>query len=171
MKHDTSDRKARVAVLTVSDSRSVEDDLSGNIAVEELESAGHSIANREIVPDEMDAIAAYVTKWAGDETVDAIVVTGGTGPSKRDVTPEAVLPLLTTTMPGFGELFRQLSYEEIGAAAMLSRANAGWIDVGTLRTPIFLLPGSPNAVKLAMEKLLVRQLGHVLDLCMLESTQ
>jgi molybdenum cofactor biosynthesis protein B len=74
-------------------------------------------------------------------------------------------------MPGFGELFRQLSYEEIGAAAMLSRAQAGWIDVGTLRTPIFLLPGSPKAVTLAMQKLLVPQLGHVLDLCLLETTR
>jgi molybdenum cofactor biosynthesis protein B len=171
MKHDTSDRKAAVAVLTVSDTRSIEDDRSGAIAVAELELAGHSIASREIVPDEKAVIASVVSKWAEDETVDVIVVTGGTGISKRDVTPEAVLPLLAASMPGFGELFRQLSYEEIGAAAMLSRAHAGWIDVGSLRTPIFMLPGSPNAVTLAMQKLLTGQLGHLLDVCLLETTR
>jgi molybdenum cofactor biosynthesis protein B len=84
------------------------------------------------------------------------------------VTPEAVLPLMAASMPGFGELFRQLSYEEIGAAAMLSRAEAGWIDADDLRTPIFLLPGSPKAVTLAMQKLIALQLGHLLDVCALE---
>jgi molybdenum cofactor biosynthesis protein B len=168
MMHDTSTRKAVVAVLTVSDSRSLEDDRSGKIAVDELEKVGHTIAARELVHDEHAAIVAMVTKWAADESVDAIVVTGGTGPSRRDMTPEAVLPLMAASMPGFGELFRQLSYEEIGAAAMLSRAEAGWIDVGDLRTPIFLLPGSPKAVTLAMQKLIVVQLGHLLDVCSLE---
>ena len=122
-------------------------------------------------PHEHAAIAAMVTKWAGDESVHAIVVTGGTGPSRRDVTPEAVFPLMSATMPGFGELFRQLSYETIGAAAMLSRAEAGWIDAGALRTPVFLIPGSPKAVQLAMHKLVVPQLGHLLDVCSLEQKQ
>ncbi len=171
MKHDTSSRKAIVAVLTVSDTRSIEDDRSGAIAVDELEQGGHSVAVRELVHDEHAAIAAMVTKWAGDESVHAIVVTGGTGPSRRDVTPEAVFPLMSATMPGFGELFRQLSYETIGAAAMLSRAEAGWIDAGALRTPVFLMPGSPKAVQLAMQKLIIPQLGHLLDVCSLEPKQ
>ncbi len=171
MKHDTSTRKAVVAVLTVSDTRSLADDRSGAIAVDELEQAGHSIAARELVHDEQAAIAATVTKWAGYESVHAIVVTGGTGPSRRDVTPDAVLPLMAASMPGFGELFRQLSYEEIGAAAMLSRAEAGWVDVENLRTPIFLLPGSPKAVTLAMQKLIIPQLGHLLDVCSPEPKQ
>jgi molybdopterin adenylyltransferase len=171
MKHETSTRKATVAVLTVSDTRSLEEDRSGEIVIDALEQAGHAVSAREIVRDEHAAIAAIVTKWASDATVHAIVVTGGTGPSRRDVTPDAVLPLMAATLPGFGELFRHLSFEEIGAAAMLSRAEAGWIDIESHRTPVFLLPGSPKAVSLAMQKLLVPQLGHLLDVCSLEPKQ
>ncbi len=169
MKHDTSNTSATVAVLTVSDTRSLEDDRSGSIAVEGLEVAGHAIAARELVPDEKTEIAARVSNWASDESIHAIVVTGGTGPSRRDVTIEAILPLFTAKLPGFGELFRQLSYEEIGAAAMLSRAEAGWIDVDSQRTPVFLLPGSPKAVSLAITSLIAPQLGHFLDVCSLAS--
>jgi molybdenum cofactor biosynthesis protein B len=171
MKHVSSSQKAVVCVLTVSDTRTLEDDQSGHIAVDALEQAGHSIASRDIVRDELPAIAAIVSGWAADAKVDAIVVTGGTGPSRRDVTPEAILPLMTATIPGFGELFRQLSYQEIGAASMLSRADAGWIDSESLRTPVFLLPGSPKAVTLAMQQLIIPQLCHLLDVCSLETKQ
>jgi molybdenum cofactor biosynthesis protein B len=169
MKHGSSSKKSVVCVLTVSDTRSLEDDQSGNIAVVALEQAGHSIACRDIVRDEVPAISAIVSAWASDEKIDAIVVTGGTGPSRRDVTPEAILPLMTATILGFGELFRQLSYQEIGAASMLSRADAGWIDDESFRTPVFLLPGSPKAVTLAMQHLIVPQLGHFLDVCSVET--
>jgi|TARA_B100001964_G_C14130127_1_gene552466 molybdenum cofactor biosynthesis protein B len=169
MNHGTSDTCAIVAVLTVSDTRSIEDDRSGAIATEELIAAGHTIAERAIVRDVKSDIASAVLRWAEDESVHAIVVTGGTGPSRRDVTPEAVAPLMSAKLSGFGELFRQLSYEQIGAAAMLSRAEAGWIDSGSLRTPVFLLPGSPKAVTLAISKLIAPQLGHFLDVCSLEA--
>lgn len=168
MNHRASTTKAKVAILTVSDTRSLEEDRSGAIAIEQLEEAGHKSVHHEIVCDEVNEIARFVTTWANDVHVDAIIVTGGTGPSRRDVTPDAIVPLMTTTMPGFGELFRQLSYEEIGSASMLSRADAGWIDVGKFRTPVFLLPGSPKAVLLAVSQLIAPQLGHMLDVCSLE---
>jgi molybdenum cofactor biosynthesis protein B len=168
MNHRASTTKAKVAILTVSDTRSLEEDRSGAIAMEQLEEAGHQIVHRDIVCDEVNEITRVVSMWASDADVDAIVVTGGTGPSKRDVTPDAIIPLMTTTMPGFGELFRQLSYEEIGSASMLSRADAGWIDAGKIRTSVFLLPGSPKAVLLAVSQLIAPQLGHILDVCSLE---
>ena len=171
MRHDTSNRKAAVAVLTVSDSRLLEDDRSGGIVVDTLQVAGHVVCKRELLKDDHEAITTVIKTWSADEIIHAIIITGGTGASRRDNTPEAVLPLFGATMPGFGELFRQLSYEEIGAAAMLSRAEAGWIDIGTKRTPVFLLPGSPNAVELAMHKLIVPQLGHLLDVCSMEQLQ
>ncbi len=171
MTHTGSTTSARIAVLTVSDTRSLEEDKSGSIAVDVLSDAGHRVVLREIVRDECQEIALLVSAWASDESVDAIVVTGGTGPSRRDVTPEAVVPLMTTTLPGFGELFRQLSFKEIGAASMLSRAEAGWIDAGVLRTLVFLLPGSPKAVQLATSQIIAPQLGHLLDVCSLEAKQ
>ena len=122
MNHGTSDTCAIVAVLTVSDTRSIEDDRSGAIATEELIAAGHTIAERAIVRDVKSDIASAVLRWAEDESVHAIVVTGGTGPSRRDVTPEAVAPLMSAKLSGFGELFRQLSYEQIGAAAIAAMA-------------------------------------------------
>lgn len=156
---------AAVAILTVSDTRSLKEDRSGDCIVALLEGAGHILANRSLVRDESNEITAAVSGWAASSEIDVIIVTGGTGPSPRDVTPEAVTTLFSASLPGFGELFRQLSYEEIGAAAMLSRAAAGWIDVDTLRTPVFLLPGSPKAVELAMEKLIIPQLSHLLAVC------
>ena len=170
MSHSASNTQASVAILTVSDTRSIEEDASGAIAIEQLKDAGHCIVHREIARDEVDEITRFVLKWASDPQVDAIFVTGGTGPSTRDVTPDALLPMMSAILPGFGELFRQLSYEEIGSASMLSRAEAGWIDSGKRRTPVFLLPGSPNAVTLAMSKIIVPQLGHLLDVCSLEPT-
>ena len=162
--HDSS-INANVAVLTVSDTREMEDDQSGDSIVASLEEANHQVVHRSLVCDESDEIAALVSGWAASPEIDAIIVTGGTGPSPRDVTPQAVLPLFADALPGFGELFRQLSYQEIGAAAMLSRADAGWIDVGLLRTPVFLLPGSPKAVELAMGRLIIPQLSHLLTVC------
>ncbi len=156
---------AEVAILTVSDTRSIEDDQSGDQIAELLKVADHRVARRSIVHDEQNEIATAVSKWAASSEIDVIIITGGTGSSPRDVTPEAVLPLLASNLPGFGELFRQLSYEQIGAAAMQSRADAGWIDAGPLRTPVFLLPGSPKAVDLAMENLIIPQLSHLLAVC------
>ena len=162
--HHTS-VEAKVAVLTVSDTRSIENDLSGAAIVALLKNSGHQIIEQEIVQDELVAIATQVTRWARSAEIEAIIVTGGTGASPRDVTPDAITPLFSSTLPGFGELFRHLSYNEIGASAMLSRADAGWIDEGAFRTPVFLLPGSPKAVTLAVEQLIIPQLGHLLLVC------
>ena len=171
MDHETSTRRAQVAVLTVSDTRSSSDDKSGSCIAEALIKAGHTVHCQEIVPDEHAQIVSKITTWANDQTVDAIIVSGGTGASPRDVTPDAIVPLMAGTLDGFGELFRLLSYNEIGAAAMLSRAVAGWIDSETLRTPVFLLPGSPAGVSLALSELIVPQLGHLLDVCSMETSQ
>ncbi len=149
-----------IFVLTVSDSRSPADDRSGDRIVSLLSEAGHQLAGRAIVPDEASRIAACVTETAKLESVDAIVVAGGTGVAPRDVTPEAVEPLFTKSLAGFGELFRSLSFAEIGAAAMLSRATAGLIG----DKPVFVLPGSTAAVKLAMEKLILPEIGHLVSL-------
>ena len=171
MDHETSTRRAQVAVLTVSDTRSSSDDISGSYIAETLIKAGHTVHCQEIVPDEHAPIVSKITTWANDQTVDAIIVSGGTGASPRDVTPDAIVPLMAGTLDGFGELFRLLSYNEIGASAMLSRAVAGWIDSETQRTPVFLLPGSPAGVSLALSELIVPQLGHLLDVCSMETSQ
>ncbi|HIA72006.1 MAG TPA: MogA/MoaB family molybdenum cofactor biosynthesis protein [Phycisphaerales bacterium] len=171
MPHGISHTSAKVALLTVSDTRTLEEDVSGSLAISELQTAGHSVTKRAIVRDVPEEIATLVSTWSSDELVDAIVVTGGTGPARRDITPDTIVPMLASVLPGFGELFRQLSYEEIGASAMLSRAVAGWIDNGSKRTPIFLLPGSPKAVTLAVSKLIAPQLGHLLEICTLEAVE
>ncbi len=171
MNHRKSTRLASVAVLTVSDTRSIETDKSGQIAADRLTAAGHSVFIRELIRDVEGEITMLIEKWANDESIDLIVVTGGTGPSPRDVTPNAILPLLSSTLPGFGELFRQLSYEEIGSASFLSRADAGWIDNIKNRTPVFILPGSPKAVTLAMDKIIIPQLSHLLDVCLLDTNK
>ena len=165
MNHHGSTVEACVAVLTVSDSRTVEDDRSGDAIIESLADSQHQFVTREVVRDEVDQIARAVTRWAQSQDVNTIIVSGGSGSAPRDVTPEAITPLLNARLPGFGELFRQLSYEEIGSAAMLSRADAGWIDEGSMRTAVFMLPGSPNAVQLAMRALILPQLGHLLAVC------
>jgi molybdenum cofactor biosynthesis protein B len=171
MSHENSNACVRVAVLTVSDTRTLANDKSGEIAITELQVAGHTVEEREIVRDASDEIAMIVSTWSKDDSIDAIVVTGGTGPSRRDITPDTVIPMMESIMPGFGELFRQLSYEEIGPSAMLSRAVAGWIDSGSKRTPIFLLPGSPKAVSLGVSALIAPQLGHLLSLCLVEAIE
>ena len=145
-------------VLTVSDTRTLETDRGGALIEELLSGANHLVTAREIVRDETALIETSVRNALnGVARPDAIIVTGGSGISSRDVSPEALRPLLTKEMPGFGEVFRMLSWQEVGPATMLSRAFAGVIG-GTL---LFVLPGSTNAVRLAMEKLIVPELGHL----------
>jgi molybdenum cofactor biosynthesis protein B len=145
-----------VGVLTVSDTRTLEDDQSGALAVELLEGAGHQIAARAIVKDNRDVIRAQLVAWIADPAVEVIICTGGTGVTPRDVTPEALAPLITKPIPGFGEVFRWLSFAEIGTSTIQSRAEAALCD----RTYVFLLPGSPGGVRTAMEKILLPQLDH-----------
>lgn len=145
------------AVITVSDTRTIETDTGGALVVQHLEAAGHPVASREIVADEPDQIAAAVSCALEADGVRAIILTGGTGVAPRDVTPDTVEPLLDRIVPGFGELFRQLSYADIGSAAILSRALAG-LARGRV---VFVIPGSRGAVQLAMEKLILPELGHL----------
>jgi molybdopterin adenylyltransferase len=149
--------RLRFAVVTISDTRTLETDRSGQLLQESMESAGHNLVCRTIVKDEVDQIRQAVLELAEDQQLDAVLLTGGTGLSPRDRTPEAIVPLLDADIPGFGELFRMLSYQEIGAASMLSRAVAGRRG----RLLIFCLPGSTNAVRLAAEKLLIPELPHL----------
>ena len=144
-------------VLTISDSRTVADDKSGQQIRALLEAAGHRTVEHAIVPDDAAAIRFAVLRALGRADVDAVIATGGTGVSPRDVTPDTVEPLLEKRLAGFGELFRALSYQEIGAAAILSRALAGTAS-GKV---VYVMPGSTNAVKLGMEKLVLPELGHV----------
>ena len=143
-----------VAVLTVSDTRTLETDRSGALIVERLEAMGHKVAARVILPDDADAIRAQAQAWIDDPAITVIITTGGTGITYRDVTPEALAPLGTKHLPGFGELFRWLSYADIGSSTIQSRAEA-WLCEETL---LFMLPGSTGAVTLAMDKILVQQL-------------
>lgn len=142
-------------MLTISDTRTPETDTSGDAIVHALQAAGHDVVGRQIVRDDPAAVRGAVTTQARDAQV--IVTTGGTGITARDSTFEAIDALLEKKLDGFGELFRMLSFEQIGSAAMLSRACAGTIG----RTAVFSLPGSKEAVTLAMEKLIVPELGHV----------
>lgn len=147
-----------IAVLTVSDTRTLENDASGDYLSAAMTAAGHCVLTRQIVPDDLAPLRAQVIAWCDTlPSLDAILVTGGTGVSPRDITPEAIEPLLEQRLPGFGELFRMLSYQEIGPAAMLSRAFAGRIG----RVLLFCLPGSTAAVRLATDKLLVPELPHL----------
>ncbi len=125
--------------------------------IEMLSAAGHEVAVREIVPDEPDSMRPLLEAFVAREDIDAVLMTGGTGIGSRDQTYETVTALLTKTLPGYGELFRMLSYEEVGTAAMLSRAVGGLID----RTVLLTMPGSPAAVRLAMDKVILPELGHL----------
>jgi molybdenum cofactor biosynthesis protein B len=146
-----------VAVLTISDTRTQEDDRSGQLIRTNLSWRGHTIADYAIVKDDAAQIVETIRAWLGRDDIDAIITNGGTGIAGRDTTYEAISGLLERRLDGFGELFRMLSWSEIGAAAMLSRAVAG-VASGKA---IFCTPGSSNAVKLAMEKLIGPELGHV----------
>lgn len=143
-----------VAVLTISDTRTPETDKSGSLASELLKARGHSVVFHRIVPDDVAKIRAAVAATIAEGNVDALVTTGGTGITHRDVTPEAIEPLVTKPIPGFGELFRFLSYEDIGASTIQSRAFAAVCG----RTLVFALPGSTGAVKLALERIVLPQL-------------
>jgi molybdenum cofactor biosynthesis protein B len=144
-------------VLTVSDSRSLDSDRSGKLIQEKLEAKGHRVAERGIVRDEPKDIRREVLRAIARSEVDVVIVTGGTGVSPRDVTPDTVEPLLEKVLHGYGELFRALSFQEIGAASILSRAVAG-----TLRgTAVFVTPGSTGAVRLAMDRLILPELTHL----------
>jgi molybdenum cofactor biosynthesis protein B len=162
--HDpvTQHRREAVAsvacfVLTCSDTRDARTDEGGPLVRAKLEGAGHVVVGAEVVKDEAAAIRAAV-EHARSHGARAILITGGTGLSPRDVTLEAVAPLFEKEIPGFGELFRMLSFQEVGSAAMLSRAAAG-VSPGAV---VFALPGSPKAVALAMDRLILPELGHLI---------
>jgi molybdopterin adenylyltransferase len=145
-----------IALLTVSDSRSEADDKSGRVLAELVEAAGHRIADRRILRDERDLIIAQLRAWIADPAIDVVISTGGTGVTGRDVTPEAFHAVYEKEIPGFGELFRMLSYQKVGTSTIQSRATAG-VAGGTY---LFALPGSPGACRDAWEGILVHQLDN-----------
>lgn len=158
--HDAKAKSIACAVVTVSDTRRAADDHSGDLIQVALEHAGHAIVDRVIVRDERDVIRTVVLDLCGRADVQAVIVTGGTGIARRDVTIESLEDAWTKELPGFGEIFRALSFSEIGAAAFLSRSTAGVIG----STFVAVLPGSPGACELALSRLIVPQLGHVVGL-------
>jgi molybdenum cofactor biosynthesis protein B len=148
----------KLTVVTVSDSRTPATDSGGDLAAALIAAAGFTLAGRELVPDDEDLIGSRVRALLAAGTADVVLLTGGTGISPRDRTVEAVAPLLDRRLDGYGELFRMLSFAEIGAAAMLSRAVAGVAG----RTVVFTMPGSPAGVRLALERLILPELRHLL---------
>jgi len=150
-----------IAVLTVSDSRTLADDKSGNVLVDRLSTAGHRLAARDIVPDDVEAIRAVVRDWIADPGIDAIITTGGTGFTGRDVTPEAIEPLFEKRMDGFSIVFQMISYAKIGTSTIQSRATAGVAGA----TYIFCLPGSPGACKDGWDGILAAQLDYRTNPC------
>jgi len=146
----------RHTVLTVSDTRTIADDKSGNILVERIEEAGHEVADRRIVVDDVPTIIATLKPWIDDPDIDVVVATGGTGVTGRDVTPEAFEAVYEKSIPGFGELFRMISYDLIGTSTIQSRATAG-VANGTY---LFALPGSPGACRDAWDNILRYQLDN-----------
>jgi len=146
----------RCALLTISDTRTPQTDEAGRLLKKTLADAGHDVASHEIVPDDAEQITAKIEPLLGN--MQAVITTGGTGLSRRDVTVEAIEPLLDKRLDGFGEYLRMLSFEEVGSAGMMSRAFAG-VARGTI---IICLPGSRNAVNLALEKLILPELGHMI---------
>jgi molybdenum cofactor biosynthesis protein B len=154
---ESAPETVRVAVLTISDTRTPETDTGGDVVEESMRGAGHEVVAREIVRDEAASIRTTLVDFLARSDVDAVVTTGGTGISARDTTYEVVERMIEKRLDGFGELFRVLSYEEIGAAAVLSRAVAGAVGSKFVAS----LPGSRNAVRLGMEKLLVPEIAHI----------
>jgi molybdenum cofactor biosynthesis protein B len=146
----------KIAVLTVSDTRKLEDDKSGATLAERIEKAGHAVAARAIVTDDIDEIRAQVRAWIADPSIDAVITTGGTGFTGRDVTPEALEPLFEKRMDGFSTLFLIVSHAKIGTSAIQTRATAGVAGA----TYIFCLPGSPGACRDAWDDILVHQLDY-----------
>jgi molybdopterin adenylyltransferase len=150
-----------IALLTVSDSRSLADDPSGDALQQRLEAAGHRLLERTLVPDDRYRIRAELSRWIADPAVQVVISSGGTGLTGRDGTPEAVAPLLDKTIEGFGELFRVLSFETIGTSTLQSRALAG-VANGTV---VFVLPGSLDAVSTAWDRLIRAQLDTTTRPC------
>jgi molybdenum cofactor biosynthesis protein B len=144
----------RIGVLSISDTRSMDEDKSGDALADRIRAAGHIVAQRQMVKDDIAAIRAVLKSWISDPAIDVIITSGGTGVTGRDVTPEAVEALFEKPIPGFGELFRMLSYAKIGASTVQSRAVAG-VAGGTY---VFALPGSPGACKDAWDMILKEQL-------------
>ena len=145
-----------IAVLTVSDTRTPETDTSGAYIARRMTEVGHTIAAHVIVKDSEALIRAQLQQWIADPGIDVVIATGGTGVTPRDVTPEALAPLVTKHIPGFGELFRWLSFKEIGTATVQSRADAALCE----STYVFLLPGSNGGVRLGVDEILIPQLDH-----------
>jgi len=145
-----------VAVLTVSDSRTEADDKSGDLLVNRLQACGHLLVDRKIIPDEFDDIVKQIMVWSADSSIDVVIASGGTGVTGRDVTPEAFESLYDKSIPGFGELFRVISFQKIGTSTIQSRATAG-LKNGTY---LFALPGSPSACRDAWDEILVHQLDN-----------
>ncbi|MFK8253716.1 molybdenum cofactor biosynthesis protein B [Ancylobacter terrae] len=148
----------RIAVLTVSDTRTLADDRSGDTLAGRIEAAGHHLTERAIVPDDVEAIRAKVGGWIADPAIDVVITTGGTGFTGRDVTPEALEPLFEKRMDGFSTVFHMISFSKIGTSTLQSRATAGVANA----TYVFALPGSPGACRDAWDEILVKQLdlGH-----------
>lgn len=144
----------KIAVLTVSDTRTLETDTSGQLLVDSLQTEGHTLADRHICQDDIYLMRAKVSQWIADSEVQVILMTGGTGFTQRDSTPEAIAPLLDKEVVGFGELFRQISFDQIGTSTIQSRALAGLAN----RTLIFCLPGSNNACQTAWNEIIRTQL-------------
>lgn len=145
-----------ISVLTISDTRTEENDKSGRIIIDRLQEAGHILRDRKIVPDDIEKIRSIVGSWTTDEKIQVIITTGGTGITGRDGTPEAISALLDKEITGFGEIFRAISYEQIGTSTIQSRAMAG-VSNGTF---IFCLPGSPNACITAWDRIISLQLDY-----------
>jgi len=158
---NASIKPVAIAVLTLSDTRTIANDSSGNLLVQAIASAGHTLVERALLPDNRYQIRAKMSAWISDPAVDVIVCTGGTGFTGRDSTVEAIQPLLDKEMPGFGEVFRALSYAEIGSSALQSRAFAGVANA----TFIFALPGSSGACRLAWDQLISVQLDARVKPC------
>ena len=143
-----------LCVLTVSDTRNEETDTSGQLLVERLQTNGHNLFDKKIVIDDIYKIRAAISNWVADDSVQGVLITGGTGFTARDSTPEAVMPLLDKTVEGFGELFRQISYQQIGTSTIQSRAIAGMAN----KVIIFCMPGSTNACRTAWDEIISEQL-------------
>ena len=150
-----------IAVLTISDSRTLDNDTSGNLLIERLKGDGHLLAHRQLIPDNVYQIRATVSNWIADSTTNVVLTTGGTGFTGRDSTPEALLPLFDKVIEGFGELFRQISYKEIDSSTIQSRAVAGIANA----TLIFAVPGSTNACATAWDQILHNQLDSTFKPC------
>jgi len=146
----------RFAVLTVSDTRTLEEDKSGSLLAERITTGGHELIDRQIVRDDVEQIRDVVTTWCADPTIDAVITTGGTGFTGRDITPEALEPLFDKRMDGFSIVFHRVSYDKIGTSTVQSRATAGLIS----QTFVFALPGSPGACRDAWDQILREQFDY-----------